>query len=78
MVIDNLDFMWAVLGPRKTDSPLFVYANAVLTFSRACKFFQPVARQARKVLDARSRVQDLQPFQRSFSQSRIQGRKVLP
>jgi hypothetical protein len=46
VVIDNLDIDWAgrAMAPLKTDPPLVVDADAMLTLPIALQCFQPVAR----------------------------------
>jgi len=52
VIIDNLDVRWArrFARPFKTDPPLVVHANAVLSLSIALQCFETVARQGGQVL----------------------------
>lgn len=56
MVIDNFDFKRVAVLPQKTDSPLIIYANAVLTRSPTLQFFQPVSRRDSQVVQTRGGV----------------------
>jgi hypothetical protein len=61
MVINNLDIDRAgrAARPFKTDPPLVVDADAVLTLPIALECFQPVAGQSDEILQARRRLQSI-------------------
>ena len=42
MIINNLNFVYAVISPFKTDSPLIIDANAVLPFACPLQRFKPI------------------------------------
>lgn len=42
MVVDDLDRIGAVARPHKTDTPLIIDADAVLTFAIIFQCFEPV------------------------------------
>ena len=44
VIINYFDFGWPYVGPYEADSPLIIYANAVLALSITLECFEPVAR----------------------------------
>jgi len=44
MVIDNLDCISIAVFPNKTDTPLIIDADTVLSFSRSFQRFKPIGR----------------------------------
>jgi hypothetical protein len=63
MVIDNFHVIRAIVTPLKTNTPLRIDANAVLSFSVAPQGLQPVAAQSRKI---RKTGRGVEPFQSAF------------
>jgi hypothetical protein len=66
VVIDNLDIRRPsrILRPFKTNPPLVVDADAVLSGPVAPQGFQPITRQAAQVAQTGRRAQDFEPFVR--------------
>lgn len=52
MVVNDLDFLWPSCGPPKTDPPLVVDSNAVLTPPIAFQRLEPVSRRNPQLLKA--------------------------
>jgi hypothetical protein len=61
VVVDDLDVMSAVRLPDKTDAPLVVHTNAVLTFAFTLQRFEPVSRRDSQTSQLGSRMK-LQQF----------------
>jgi hypothetical protein len=53
VVIDNLNIVRVLLAPSKTDSPLAIDADAVLTSAGSLQCFQPIAGRRTKFLKPR-------------------------
>ena len=66
MIIDNFDVVRIAMAPDKTDAPLLVDANAVLTCAVASERFQTVAGRHSQVLQCPSGMQHLQLVQSLF------------
>lgn len=64
MVIDYLDSARTVIRPHKTDPPLIIYTNAVLSLSIIFQCFKPICRRNPKIIQRLRLVQHEQ-----FSQS---------
>jgi hypothetical protein len=60
MVVNNPNIFGAVLAPAKTNSPLVVDANAVLSLPIAFQRFKPIRRWCQQVPQFRCIVQHLQ------------------
>lgn len=73
VVISNFDFVRIAVAPNKTEPPLIVNADAVLSVTVAAQRFQPIARERRQVLKLLSGVQHCQ-----FSQRRLLEALKLP
>ena len=52
MVVDDLDLVCMALSPDKTDSPLIVDPDGVLSFARASQSFKAISRWYAKVVDS--------------------------
>jgi len=57
MVIHDFDVMSVALQPNKTNAPLLINANAVVTFAIALQGFESVPRQRRERSDIRRGIQ---------------------
>jgi hypothetical protein len=53
MIVDNLNFVGAALGPHETDAPLLVDSDAMLAFSATSKRLQPIPWDGLQVREAR-------------------------
>ena len=73
MVINDLDLVGFTFGPDKADAVLIVDSYAVLSFSVAFEWFQPVSRRAVQVFKIRSGVKHYE-----FSVRSILNSIVLP
>lgn len=60
MIIDYLHIVSVIRSPIKTNSPLVVDANAVLSEAIAGKFFQAISRRNTKVVNCFSIIQHSQ------------------
>jgi len=60
MIIGYFNIMDAVFLPRKTDAPLSVDADAVLSFAVITQQFKPVGRRHAKVIQGRRMMQQNQ------------------
>jgi hypothetical protein len=56
MIIDDFHIVAMAATPDKTDSPLVIDANRVLSFPAASQCFELIARRRRQNLQLRSRV----------------------
>ena len=54
MIVDNLNFVGAALGPHETDAPLLVDPDAVLALSVTSKLLQTIPWNRLQVREARS------------------------
>ena len=52
MVVEDLYFAWAVLGPAKNDSPLLIDSYGIVTGERTFQCFQPVSGRDGQILDS--------------------------
>jgi len=57
VVIDDFDFIGIAISPFKTDSPLIVDADAVLTLSASTKSFEPISRRVEEIGQVRGSMQ---------------------
>ena len=75
MVVNNLNVCWAggPAPPLKTNSPLVIDANAVLTLSVALQSFESVARQRTEISEFDSCFQTikLEPAARSIPENAL-------
>ena len=60
IVVNDLNAFWAVHAPAKTNSPLLVYANAVLASPITFQRFKPIRRRCQQVPQIRRIIQHLQ------------------
>jgi hypothetical protein len=60
VVIHKLNLIGVAVAPCKTDAPLVIYADAVLTLSIAAQRFESITRQRRKGSDVGSSIQHVQ------------------
>src|SRR5262249_47569931 len=51
MIVDDLDIIRMSIAPTKTDAPLVVYSDAVLSFSLTDQAFQPVSRRSPEIVE---------------------------
>ena len=49
MIVGDLNFSWAFVGPTEADSILVVYADAMLTGAITLQFLQPISRWRTKI-----------------------------
>ncbi len=49
MIVCDLNFSWALVGPTEADSILVVYADAMLTGAITFQFLQPISRWRTKI-----------------------------
>ena len=54
VIIDDLDFVCVTISPNKTDKPLIVDADAVLTFAFAFQRFKSIGRWNAEVVQVMS------------------------
>ncbi len=54
MIIDNLNFVCAALGPHEADAPLLVDPDALLTLSVTSKLLQTIPWNRLQIREARS------------------------
>ena len=66
MIIYNFDVVRVAAAPPKTDAPLAIDADAVLTFPIAFERFQSIARRNEQILQTNGRVQETQLRQGDF------------
>jgi hypothetical protein len=76
VVIHYLDVYWTCLGPYKTDSPLVVDANAVLSLSVASQGFQVVAGRRLHEIQCLSRIQ-LRQLPLCYGQECLESTRAL-
>ncbi len=63
VVVYNLNIVGSVISPFETDTPLVIYANAVLAFPVTLQSFQPVAPQGSQVSQMHRLIETIQsPF----------------
>jgi hypothetical protein len=55
VVVNDLDLLWASVGPPETDPPLVVDSDAVLTRSIALQLLEPVAWRQAKLFERNDR-----------------------
>jgi hypothetical protein len=78
MIVEDFDIVSFVVLPAKTNSPLGIDSNAVLTLAIALKLFQPVAWNRRQVLKRGRGIQQKQFSQRRAAKSDWQLDSTLP
>jgi hypothetical protein len=64
VVVNDLNLLWASVGPPETDPPLVVDPDAVLAGSIALQLLQPVAGRHTKLVDRNGRADLAQLAQR--------------
>jgi hypothetical protein len=72
VVVNDLDLLWASVGPPETDPPLVVDSDAVLTRSIALQLLEPVAWRQTKFFERNGRADLTQLPQRRSLYPRIQ------
>ena len=58
MVINDFNIVWSILFPAKTDSPLRIDPDAMLTGSVSSHHLQPIAAQTCKIIKRRCHMKD--------------------
>jgi hypothetical protein len=68
VVVNDLNLLWASVGPPETDPPLVVDSDAVLTGPIALQLLEPVARRQTKLVERNGRADLTQlPQRRSLN-----------